>query len=330
MSPTPRRPRRGAKAAEAEAPPRLDATAGLPMSGGGTHPSLGLGTFAMGRWERSHEARTRATIARALALGVRWFDSAETYGAGRSERVLGDVLAEHSGLTPPPFVVTKAWWENLRAGQVRASLLGSLRRLGLSSVALYLVHAPNPRIPVAETMGALADLQHEGKVGAVGVSNFDVGELEEARAALGNVDLAVDQVKYSILAPDEGEEVLGYCRDHRIVVEAYSPLAQGLLAGRYLDDDGPPTEIRRHDPALFGRDRLPDVLRRARGLRDLARTLDVPLPSLALHWLACRGVAPVFGASTPEQVEAVVRAWATRPTDEALEQADAVAGSVRA
>lgn len=330
MTAAPRRaPRRKKPAPEAVAA-HVDPAAGLPMAGGATHPALGLGTFAMGRWERADEQRTRATIVRALELGIRWFDSAETYGAGRSERVLGDVLAEQPHLAPPAFVVTKAWWENLRAGQVRASLLGSLRRLGLPSVALYLVHAPNPRIPVGDTMGALADLLHDGRIGAVGVSNFNVEELEEARAALGNVPLAVDQVKYSILAPDEGEEVLGYCRDHGIVVEAYSPLAQGLLAGRYLDADGPPPEVRRHDPNLFSRDRLPEVLRRARALRDLARELDLPLASLALHWLACRGVAPVFGASRPDQVEAVVRAWAAPPTDEALERADGVAGGARA
>jgi aryl-alcohol dehydrogenase-like predicted oxidoreductase len=303
----------------------------LPLAGSARgHPPLGLGLFAQGRWTQDDERRTRETLARAIELGLRWFDTAEVYGAGRSERVLGDALAHAGAMTPPPFVTTKAWWEHLRSSVVRAALLGSLQRLALPKVDLYLVHAPNPKVPIDETMGAMAELAREGKIGSVGVSNFDVDELEAARSALGSTPLAVNQVRYSLLTPEDGEAVLGYCRDHAILVEAYSPLAMGLLAGRHLDATGPPADLRRQDSSAFGPTRLPALLDRARALRKLAKEEKVPLPSIALHWLACRGVAPVFGASRPEQVDEIVRAWSVRPSDELLERADAVSGGGRA
>jgi aryl-alcohol dehydrogenase-like predicted oxidoreductase len=252
------------------------------------------------------------------------------YGGGRSERILGDGLAHAGSLTPPAFVTTKVSWEHLRPGVLRAALFGSLQRLALPKVDLYLVHAPNAHVPIGETMGELAQLAKEGRVSSVGVSNFDVDELEAARAALGSIPLAVNQVRYSLLTPDDGEAVLEYCRDHSILVEAYSPLAMGLLAGRYLDAEGPPAELRRQEPNVFGSERLPSVLERARALRRLAKDEGVPLPSIALHWLACRGVAPIFGASRPEQVEEILHAWGVRPSDEVLERADAVAGGRRA
>ncbi|MCI4344648.1 MAG: aldo/keto reductase [Thermoplasmata archaeon] len=303
----------------------------LPLAGTDRrHPSLGLGLWAQGRWGQEDERRTRATLGRAIELGIRWFDTAEVYGGGRSERILGDGLAHAGTLNPPAFVTTKVSWEHLRPGVLRAALFGSLQRLALPKVDLYLVHAPNAHVPIGETMGELAQLAKEGRVGSVGVSNFDVDELEAARSALGSVPLVVNQVRYSLLTPDDGEAVLGYCRDHSIVVEAYSPLAMGLLAGRYLDSEGPSPELRRQDPNIFGPERLPSLLERARGLRKLAKDEGVPLPSIALHWLACRGVAPIFGASRPEQVEEILHAWGVRPSDEVLERADTLAGGRRA
>jgi aryl-alcohol dehydrogenase-like predicted oxidoreductase len=284
----------------------------------------------MGRWTRTDEAGTRATLTRAMELGLRWFDTAEVYGGGRSERVLGDVLARAGPLSPPAFVATKVWSENARGPQVRAALIGSLRRLGLPWVDLFLLHSPNPHVPVAETLTAMADLHHAGKVGSIGVSNFSVEELEEARTTAPEVPIVVNQVRYSLLAPEEGEAVLDYCRRNHILLEAYSPLTQGLLAGRHLDGNGPPMEIRRLDPAIFQHERLAPMLERARRLRDLSREAKVPLASVALHWLAVRGVAPVFGATRPEQVDEIVRAWTSPPPDDVLERADAIAGGQRA
>jgi len=294
------------------------------------HPALGLGLWALGRWTPEDEARTKATIGRAYELGLRWFDTAEVYGGGRSERLLGEVLDRAAGGAPDAYVVTKVSWEHLRPAQVRASLINSLERLGRKSVDLYLVHAPDPRVPLADTLGALEALWKERKVGAIGVSNFSVEDLEAAARGLSEARIVVNQVRYNLFDRDEADPVREYCRAHQILLEAYTPLARGLLHGRYLDGRTVPSEVRHFAHRLFEPDRLPGILARARALRTLARDARVPLASIALHWLAQQGAAPVVGMSRPEQVDANLAAWAVRPSDDVLARADAIARGDRA
>lgn len=289
------------------------------------HPTVGVGLWALGRWERADEERTRAAIARAMETGVGWFDTAEVYGSGRSERLLGDSLARAGAAADQPFVTTKLSWEHLRPSQVRPALLGSLQRLGRPRVDLYLVHAPDRHVPIADTMGALETLWSEGRFTSLGVSNFGLEEMEAARAALSKAELAVNQVRFSLFHRDEAEPILEYCRQHRIVVEAYTPLERGLLAGRYLDGGSVPSESRRFRSDLFGAAQFPEVRRRAKAIRELAEKASVPMASIALHWLVRRGAAPIVGASRPEHVDALHAAWATRPPDDVLDRADELA-----
>jgi len=307
------------------APPSAPTVASIPMgSTGRAHPGLGLGLWARGRWTHDDETRTKATLQHALGRGVPWFDTAEVYGTGRSERFLGDALA-HEPPATVPFLTTKVSWEHLRPAQVRAALQASLGRLGRKSVDVYLVHAPDASVPIASTMEAMEGLWKEGRIGAIGVSNFSVPEIVAARAALREAPLVVNQVRYSLIDPRDGDAVNEYCRANGIVVEAYSPLARGLLVGRYLDDDPPPPEVRRVARDLFDVDRFSEVRAKARAIRDLAKDARVPMASIALHWLRRKGAAPVFGASTPEQVDAILAAWASVPTDAVLDRADAIA-----
>ncbi len=295
---------------------------GVPLGKTGKlHPPIGLGLWALGRWRPEDEARTKATLGHAIERGVRWFDTAEVYGAGRSERILGDVLYRAGGVANESLLVTKLSWEHLRPTQVRPALMGSLQRLGRSSVDLYLVHSPDPRVLIADTMAALETLWKEGKIGAIGVSNFSVEQLQAARSALKETDIVVNQVLYNLLERADGEEVLPYCRKERIIVEAYTPLARGLLAGRYLTGSVPVGPAR--ETGL--RDRLDEVQAVARALNELARDAQVPMASLALHWLAQRGATPLVGASSPEQLDSTLAAWATRPTEAVLARADAIA-----
>lgn len=295
-----------------------------PLGGTGrTHPAVGLGLWAMGRWTAEDEGRTREVLRRALDLRVPWLDTAEVYGGGRSERIIGDALSERTG-EPAPFLTTKVSSEHLRPAQVRAALTQSLARLGRRSVDVYLVHAPNPTLPIGPTMEALEALWKEGRIGAIGVSNFSVEELVAARDALREAPLVVNQVQYSLLARHDGDAVLDYCRKNEIVVEAFTPLARGLLAGRYLDGSTPSAEVRRFSTDLFDTDRFDEVRERARRLRALAVEANVPLPSVALHWLVRRGAAPVFGVRTPAQLDEVLAAWAVAPPTEVLERADAI------
>jgi myo-inositol catabolism protein IolS len=294
------------------------------------HPALGLGLWALGHWRAEDEAHTRDAIARAFELGVRWFDTAEVYGAGRSERLLGEYLHRTPTAGTDAFVVTKVSWEHLRPIQIRAALINSLERLGRRSVDLYLVHAPDARVPIAETMTTLESLWKDGKIGAIGVSNFSVEELEEARRHLRETSIAVNQIRYSLLDRDDADAVVDYCRANGILVEAYSPLARGILAGRYLGGGKVPPEVRRFAQDLYGESTLADVLERGRRLGELAAEAHVPLASIALRWLASKGIAAVFGSSRPAHVEEVVRAWALRPDDRILARAEEIARGARA
>jgi aryl-alcohol dehydrogenase-like predicted oxidoreductase len=284
----------------------------------------------MGRWSAEDEAHTKATLGHAIERGLRWFDTAEVYGNGRSERVLGDVLARAVGSLPDAFVVTKVSWEHLRPAQVRASLVNSLERLGRPSVDLYLVHAPDPHVPLAETMPALEALWKEGKIGAIGVSNFEVEQLEEAARHLAEARIVVNQVRYNLFDRDEAEPVRDYCAAQQILLEAYTPLARGVLSGRYLDGKRVPAEVRRFSARLFEPDRLPTILARARELRSLAEEAGVPMASIALHWLRKQGAVPVVGASAPDQIDANLEAWSHRPSDDVLARADAIGRGDRA
>ena len=328
MSPTARSSSRRAPARRRPAgpapAPKLPPDLPMGRSGRG-HPPIGLGLWSVGRWTAADEGRTRETLVHALEKRIRWLDTAEVYGTGRSERLLGDVLATRGRAPSDLFVATKVSWEHLRPSQVRASLTGSLQRMGRRSVDLYLVHAPDPRVRIAETMGALEAVWKEGKVGAIGVSNFGIEELEAAQAALSEAEIVVNQVRFNLFDREDAEPIRAYCAKHRIVVEAYTPLLRGLLAGRYLDGERPPTEIRRFTHRLLDDEALPEVLARARRLRELAVASKVPMASIALHWLRTRGAAPVFGATRPAQVDEVLAAFGRVPDRTTLERADRIA-----
>jgi len=324
------RPKAKKRAAATVAPPGVEIET-IELAGGGRpHPALGLGLWGLGRWTPEDEARTKATIGRAYERGIRWFDTAEVYGNGRSERILGEVLARAPGAAPDAYVVTKVAWEHLRPAQVRAALIGSLEKLARRSVDLYLIHGPDARVPLAETMPALEALWKEGKIHAIGVSNFSVEELEEAARHLSEARIAVNQLRYNLFLRDDVDPVQEYCRSHGILIEAYTPLARGLLHGRYLDGAKVPREVRQFAHRLFEPDILPEMLERGRALRDLASDNHVPLGSIALHWLRKMGAAPVIGASRPEQIDENLAAWAVRPPDRVLDRADRIARGERA
>ncbi|MGI0067609.1 MAG: aldo/keto reductase [Thermoplasmata archaeon] len=302
----------------------------MPLRGtSATHPEIGLGLWNRGRWTAASEGETTSTIEWALDQGMRWFDTAEVYGAGRSERILGEVLERRPGDRRASLIVSKVSWEHLRAAQVRAAIQGTLERIALPSIDLYLVHAPDDRVPIAETMGVLAELADQKRIGAVGVSNFTLPQLEEAEAALAPHAVVVNQVRYNLLEREDGDPLREHCRAKGIWIEAYSPLAHGLLAGRYLADGEIPAAARR-GVRRFDPEHLEATLARARALDALAKKAHIPLASLALHWLRRQGALPLFGATQPTQIDANLSAWATSVPEDVLEAADALTRDERA
>jgi aryl-alcohol dehydrogenase-like predicted oxidoreductase len=231
------------------------------------------------------------------------FDTAEMYGFGKSERILGELVR---GTATPTCVATKyaPWpWRMTRRGVV-AALRRSLARLGLPCVDLYQIHFPPLVAPMARILDGLADAVDAGLVRAVGVSNFSAPQLRHAHAWLARrgVVLASNQVEYSlVLRRPESDGVLDACGELGVVLIAYSPLGRGVLSGRY-GADRRPADLRKRMPA-FQASRLERMAPLLAALREIgARHGDRTPSQVALNWLARDPrVLPIPGAKTERQ-----------------------------
>ena len=273
---------------------------------------LGCNNFG-GRVDREG---TQQVVDAALDAGITFFDTAETYGGGDSERFLGAALGDRRSQV---VVATKFGWApgDLPGGapeRVRRSIDGSLERLGTDVVDLYYYHRPDGVTPLAETLGAMQELVTAGKVRRLGLSNVDVGLLEEAEAF--DVEVVAVQNRYSLVDRRDEDGVLPYCRDHAIGYVPYFPLESGLLTGKYRRGEPVPAGSRLSDGRLSD-EQFDDVER----LEGRAEGVGHTLLELAIGGLgAIEGIASVIaGATTPEQVRANAAAGAWRPTSAELE-----------
>jgi aryl-alcohol dehydrogenase-like predicted oxidoreductase len=271
--------------------------------------ALGIGTWAWGDrlfWNYGSDygpTQVRQAFEAANEHGVNFFDTAEIYGLGESERILGECVRK-SGL--PVQVATKymplPWrWDG---AAVEQALTDSLNRLGLERVALYQVHAPFNFFMATPTLfSALAREVKRGRIEAVGVSNYSAAQMEEAHALLAaeGIPLAVNQVRYSLLTREiETNGVLDTARRLEVAVLAYSPLAQGLLTGKYTADN-PPFGARRLDNR-FSPSGLATIAPVLDALRTLGQKYERTPAQVALHWLVAQpGVVPIPGAKTSVQ-----------------------------
>jgi len=191
-------------------------------------PVLGQGTSGIGRSPSGSRDKAEIDALRAgIDLEMTHIDTAERYSAGRSEELVGEVIEPYR--REDLFITTKVGQNHLRYDDVVASMRGSLDRLGLDYVDLYLVHWPNPNVPLEETMRAMEHCADEGYTRFIGVSNFSASLLAEAQSYLGEHRLVADQVHYSLLSQEPAGELLPYCRENDVTLIAYSPLEKGRL-----------------------------------------------------------------------------------------------------
>jgi aryl-alcohol dehydrogenase-like predicted oxidoreductase len=285
-------------------------------AGGARVSAVGLGTWQFGSGEWGYGSAYATDVAprlvtRSLDLGVTLFDTAEAYAFGRSETILGRALG---GRRPEAFVATKLFPVLPVNPVVGSRARGSLRRLGTDVLDLYQVHWHNPVVPVRATMSAFGQLQRDGLVRHVGVSNFTLARWQEAERALGGPVLS-NQVKFSLIDRGPEAELLGWAQANDRLVIAYSPLSQGLLSGRY-GPDNLPSGLRAGTPAF-----LPDNVRRLApvldALRQVAAAHDATCSQVALAWLIRRpNVVVIPGASSVEQAEANAAAADLELSDE--------------
>lgn len=192
--------------------------------------AIGQGTWGMGGFYTVNRSRDEEAI-RALRIGIElgmtFIDTAESYAAGHSEEIVGMAIKD---IRDEVFIATKVSPENLSYDAVIRSAEASLRRLGISTIDLYQVHFPNPRIPIRETMRAMEKLVKDGKVRFIGVSNFSTVELKDAMESLAKEEIVSNQVEYNLLERGIEKDLLPFCEKEKVTVIAYSPLARGKLS----------------------------------------------------------------------------------------------------
>jgi aryl-alcohol dehydrogenase-like predicted oxidoreductase len=237
---------------------------------------------------------------RNLEAGVNFIDTAEIYGHGASETIVGELLRE----TEDQLVIaSKFYAEHDSAEDVRKAAEGSLRRLGIETMDLYQVHWWPPRIPIGDLMRELDLLVRDGRVRYLGVSNFSIEQVEEARSHLEHADIVSNQVHYSLLHRDpETEGLLEHHKKENIAIIAYSPLEQGILTGKFTPED-PPGGFRGKKPR-FSPEGLEAVQPVLDALGDAARNHDRTLAQAALAWLLKDpNVVVIPGAKNLAQLE---------------------------
>jgi aryl-alcohol dehydrogenase-like predicted oxidoreductase len=276
---------------------------------------LGIGTWAWGdslfwSYGKGYGAeQVQEAFEAAIAAGITLFDTAEVYGFGESERLIGQFLKQTAPNPAQPVQIATKYFPlpwRLSAQAVADTLTASLKRLQVNSVALYQVHWPLDFLLSQRTlMNALADEVENGRIGAIGVSNYSAQQMRQAHQFLAarGIPLAVNQVPYSLLTRQiETNGTLAAARELGVTILAYSPLAQGLLTGKYTAETVNTLQgARRLDPR-FSPNGLAKIAPLLDALQTIGQTHQRTPAQVALNWLIAQGnVIPIPGAKTADQ-----------------------------
>lgn len=271
---------------------------------------VGYGTNSVGGhnlFSQVDEEQGKKTVLEALHSGINFFDTADAYGFGRSEEILGEVLAEHRQQV---VIATKGGIERLENGTTRmnnhptylkSALEKSLKRLKTDYVDLYYIHFLDERTPLEESIAELEKLKNEGKIRAIGISNVNIDQLKDANKT--NLISAV-QLPYNMLERDAEAEILPYCIENDISFIPYGPLAFGILGGKYDQNFQLEQGDWRNSLSLFSKETFKHNLGKIERLKKIADKLEVSLPNLALAWLLQQpGVEAIIpGGKNPKQI----------------------------
>ena len=280
---------------------------------------VAIGTWAIGgwMWGGTDEAQSVSTIRAALDNGINVIDTAPVYGFGRSEEIVGKAIAE-GRLRDKVVIATKVGLEwkdgkvfrNASRGRIMREVEDSMRRLRTDYIDVYQVHWPDPLVPIEETAAAMQSLFKQGKIRAIGVSNFSVGQIEQFRNV---APLHVLQSPYNVFEREIEADLLPYCRRNNISTFGYGALCRGLLSGRMRSDTVfTGDDLRRTDPK-FQQPRFAQYLSAVQRLEQLAQgRFGKHVIQLAVRWMLDQGVTTaLWGARHPGQLQPVdeVAGW---------------------
>ena len=259
------------------------------------------------------ENDVRAAMATILASPVNFLDTAELYGFGKSERLVGKFLdGQRAALVIASKFFPFPW--RVRRAQLGDALRGSLKRLGIAQLDLYQTHFPFPPLSIETWMSAMADAVDAGLIRAVGVSNYDANQTRRAHDALAKrgIPLASNQVPYSLLNRNiEFGGTMQACRELNVTIIAYSPIAQGVLSGKYTPENLPPG-LRR---ARYGRELVTKAQPLIGLMREIGQAHDGKTPAqVAINWTICKGTVPIPGVKNVRQAQENIGAAGWRLT----------------
>ncbi|MFF3844202.1 aldo/keto reductase [Streptomyces sp. NPDC002328] len=301
----------------------------------------GLGCMGMSfGYGPSDAHESRATLERALELGVTLYDTADAYGAGENERFLAPFLKAHRdevviatkfALSVPPDDPTRRVIRNDRP-YLRQAVEGSLKRLDVDVIDLYYLHRRDPDVPIEDTVGAMAELVREGKVRRLGLSEVTAGELRTAQAVH---PIAAVQSEWSLFSRDIEAHVVPAARELGVALVPYSPLGRGFLTGSFVDADQDltPGDFRRQQPRFTGGNARANAAL-LEPLRAVAKAHGATPAQIALAWVQRQAVVhglpvvPIPGTRKPGRVEENARAVGIKLSAEELATLDEIAAQV--
>lgn len=295
---------------------------------------IALGTWAIGgwMWGGTDEATSIRTIHAALDQGLNFVDTAPVYGFGRSEEIVGKALKESSAARDEVVISTKValeWTEegrvyrNATRARINQEVEDSLRRLQTDSIDLYYVHWPDPLVPFAETADALNELLADGKIRAIGVSNFSPEQMDAFREG---APLNASQPPYNIFEREIESDVKPYCRNNQIALMTYGALCRGLLSGKMSRDrEFTGDDLRQYDPKFQGA-RFGQYLAATDRIATLARErYDKDLLPFAVRWVLDQGVEiALWGGRRPDQMDPVSEVFGWSIDDDAMAEVDRI------
>ena len=272
---------------------------------------VGLGCWIMGRdgWVNVKDNESIAAIHTALELGINWLDTAEAYGGGHSEQLIATALEGHK--REEVIIATKVSPEHLSTDELPKALDGSLKRLKTDYIDLYQIHWPSPTyryhdshpdVPIRETIQVLLAEQKKGKIRCIGVSNFDAAQLAEGLQA-GRIESL--QPPYSLYWRHIETDILPFCREHNIGVIPYSPMAQGLLTGKFSLENHPAPEDNRSHNKLFRGDTYEVAVKGIEVVREIGQKYGKTPAQTAVRWVVQQPglTAAIVGARNPQQIK---------------------------
>ena len=285
-----------------------------------------MGTWQAGKemWVGIEDAQTTSAIRAAFEVGITTFDTAEAYGKGHSERVLGAAVSDFRDRV---ILATKVFPNHLKAEQVTEACYRSLKNLKTDIIDLYQIHWPagsfgTKAVPIGETMGALNRLKAEGKIRAIGVSNFSRRQIEEA-SQYGRIDSL--QPPYSLFWRHVENDAMAYCEKNDITILAYSSMAQGLLTGKFAKGHKFQKGDHRAGNRLFMPENFQRVHQALDRLRPLAAEKKISLGQLALAWVISHaGACAIAGARSKNQVTQNAAAADVSLSDDDLARLDKI------